>query len=170
MVWGLGGVRFQGQRPLSLPPCSLIWGDLPEESGHSHRGPPAPPPTGIPPSRGHSFAWVTFLSAAPQDRSRCCWAIGWALLKRKNTNYKHTARIPAWEGPVQGSTRTSGFFSIRKSPPRADLLWRKQCKHCRTSQGPPPDRWSPSQAPGALGCPQRVQTRSSCLTLPPHPW
>ena len=76
MVWGLGGVRFQGQRPFSLPPCSLIWGDLPEESGLSHRGPPASPPTGIPPCSGHSFAWVTFLSADPQDRARCCWAIG----------------------------------------------------------------------------------------------
>ena len=38
---------------------------------------------------------------------------------------------------------------------------------CQPFRKPPPDRWSPSQAPGALGCPQRMQTGCSCLTLPP---
>lgn len=52
----------------------------------------------------------------------------------KEKEHKHTARIQAWEGPVQGSTRTSGFFSVRKSPPRAGLVRREQCKHCGHSQ------------------------------------
>lgn len=100
MVWGLRGVRLQGQRPPSLPPCSLIWGDLLGERRRSHRSPLALPPTGIPPSRGHLrgscfYLWPT------QDRFRFCWATGQALLKKKNTNTQLESR--PGKGPCKGA-------------------------------------------------------------------
>lgn len=100
MVWGLRGVRLQGQRPPSLPPCSLIWGDLLGETRRSHRSPLALPPTGIPPSRGHLrgscfYLWPT------QDRFRFCWATGQALLKKKNTNTQLESR--PGKGPCKGA-------------------------------------------------------------------
>lgn len=67
MVWGQGGVRLQGQRPPSLPPRSLIWADLLGERRHSHGGPLALPPTGIPPSRDTCLGHVSICGPPRTD-------------------------------------------------------------------------------------------------------
>ena len=110
------------------------------------------------------YLWPT------QDRSKFCRATGRALLRKKSTNTQLESR--PGKGPCKGApepraSSASGrahLVLISSGESSANTAATPSCQPFRK---PPPDRWSPSQAPGALGCPQRVQTGCSCLTLPP---